>query len=495
MLSDNRSKTLDRYILAFAICTFAVTSALLLDDNLFFRLHKNRSMPGAPIARITSSEKDVRRRLDGDIIWFPVRLKDAVFQDDNIFTGDASKTEVMFEDQTSIAVSAQSLVRISVQKGQTTLSLVSGSLRVKVGPKSKVVLISNGKTKTISGNRGIAEVTAIPKEAPSVVAVSGTIDMQEGKDTPIQQLVAQEEVPEKKEEPLVAENPPEPQPEPAPAPAPTPPREALFAEEDKKLIKKIENDKTKDIAEELPEPTQAPIVSEEKLKTKLIEYSDLSIQSSFGFYSYTGQSGTSGLNTESSGFTAKIGVEYKAWFNEKWGAAASGSIMNLRNLSDSSTLLKTASIDANYQWLNPQLKPSSFLPSQWHSFVGLGLGMREDLQVNTPTTRTYPLNLGIRWRAEANKQISSSWRFDSSIIGFIPMLTTQSGTNSDSIGSAQLQFLNFDLQANMTHTINEKMFLSFGLMTQRQNTKYTQALGTTINSFSSYQFTASLTFY
>ena len=230
-----RIDRIDRYILYSAISAFFVALILLIDDRIFFSTGAKRGS-AEEVATVIKSNSDVRRRMDDDVIWFPMSQQDTVFQGDSIFTGEASGAEVSFKDNTRIVIGPKTLIKIIQQNGSSVIDLGHGSAQVDIGSKNSVTLVTSGKSIKLSGKNARLEVSSAGKgSGPKLKVISGSVDLANGwgsKKTLVQNQTI--DVPEdgdvKKIDVVALEPTPEPTPsievalvaEPSPTPTPLP---------------------------------------------------------------------------------------------------------------------------------------------------------------------------------------------------------------------------------------------------------------------------------
>src|ERR1700722_13266220 len=93
--SANHSLTSsDHWVIGLALIGLISMIILLLNERLFFKIGFQSLGQHQRIASITHSIKDVRRRVEEDVIWLPLFNDDAVYESDAIYTGQDSETEI-----------------------------------------------------------------------------------------------------------------------------------------------------------------------------------------------------------------------------------------------------------------------------------------------------------------------------------------------------------------------------------------------------------------
>ena len=176
--------------LVVASLVVAVVSLILIYDHSFFSTSSDESDANiVPIAKVTKARRDVRRRLSQDIAWLNMTNPDAIFEEDNVFTGDASEAEVKFNDGTTIALEPQTLIKITKPKSKKApqeIQLSRGNMTAKLGSSSSQGLLLNtgGKTlllKASAGSTQGAELRIVasedPGSSPKVEVLQGQVEV------------------------------------------------------------------------------------------------------------------------------------------------------------------------------------------------------------------------------------------------------------------------------------------------------------------------------
>ncbi len=115
---------------------FCVFSYFLYDDSLFFSL-KNQSQ-NQNIGTFNVSTNDVRRKSDDSFLWVPVSTTDKVYLRDSIFTGNASRATLNFDDGSTIEIKENSMITLNMNQGQIQLDLRYGDLITALKEKSQI---------------------------------------------------------------------------------------------------------------------------------------------------------------------------------------------------------------------------------------------------------------------------------------------------------------------------------------------------------------------
>lgn len=116
----------EKAIFAIAFMTLLAFSYFLYDDSLLFPKENNRQLE--LIGDVTTSLNDVRRKNLDTFTWIPASRKDAVYQNDSIFTGDDSEATVQLQDGSQIKIQPNSLITLNLKNGQMNLDLRYGNL-------------------------------------------------------------------------------------------------------------------------------------------------------------------------------------------------------------------------------------------------------------------------------------------------------------------------------------------------------------------------------
>ncbi len=139
---------IERRLLILCCLVILVFSYLLYDDSLLF---SNRENNNTPIAELIERTKDVRLKVSESFSWIPARNKEKLFPFDSIFTGDNSSATIKLDDGSILKIDRQSLIVMSMHKGQLVLDLKSGSISADLSSNSKLLLRTKDGFQNLSG--------------------------------------------------------------------------------------------------------------------------------------------------------------------------------------------------------------------------------------------------------------------------------------------------------------------------------------------------------
>ena len=229
-------------------------------------------------------------------------------------------------------------------------------------------------------------------------------------------------------------------------------------------------DKTKPI--EGPEAISAFEVSPRVFIEKPEEAVYLSPNLEFGFFQYQGTSGVTLNKPQINGRALRLSTDLHLWTGLESGLLITGSLTNMDSASIKGVLKALGALGIwRFHW--NQL---------WSFEAALGAGVRQELQVDDDSTKSFPISFGPQWRFRLKKRWSSRWQSHIQWSGLVPLATYRGGGNGDEIQSTQIRPLNSEIAMIMTRTLAPSVDLNFGVRGFWFESGYQQVLGTTENS-------------
>ncbi len=168
---------IDRVVLVVASITLAITSFLLLTDQYFRTLIDSGELK--VVAYTLEQSDDVRRRLDSEVVWFPIRHDERVFQGDSIFTGDESHARIQIKGGGELKIQPRSLVRIFVSEEQPTVSLQHGQFTAKLEKNSVLRVQHQGKILELKSKDAVIQLQGSRNQKPNLQILSGSVEVTE----------------------------------------------------------------------------------------------------------------------------------------------------------------------------------------------------------------------------------------------------------------------------------------------------------------------------
>ena len=140
----------ERIIFSVAMLVLLAFSYFLYDDSLLFPKSHNDKLE--LIGDVATSQNDVRRKNLDTFSWLPATRKDAIYQNDSIFTGDGSEAVIKLADGTQIHIAPNSLITLNMKNGQMNLDLRYGNLTGEIAQGSSLVVKSGTEEFKLEGS-------------------------------------------------------------------------------------------------------------------------------------------------------------------------------------------------------------------------------------------------------------------------------------------------------------------------------------------------------
>ncbi len=140
----------EKTIFSIAMLVLLAFSYFLYDDSLLFPKSHNDKLE--LIGDVATSQNDVRRKNLDTFSWLPASRKDAIYQNDSIFTGDRSEAIIQLQDGTQIRIQPNSLITLNMKNGQMELDLRYGNLVGDLAKGSSLVIKSGAEEFKLEGN-------------------------------------------------------------------------------------------------------------------------------------------------------------------------------------------------------------------------------------------------------------------------------------------------------------------------------------------------------
>jgi|GEM_PF-1208880 len=161
----------EKIIFVCAIIALMAFSYFLYDDSLLFPKANNGKLE--LIGDVAISQNDVRRKNLDTFSWVPASKKDAVYQNDSIFTGDRSEATIRLQDGTQIKIEPNSLITLNLKNGQMNLDLRYGNLVGELAQGSSLTVKSGTEEFKLESKKDAPEKSKIQFNK----AHSGNVDL------------------------------------------------------------------------------------------------------------------------------------------------------------------------------------------------------------------------------------------------------------------------------------------------------------------------------
>ncbi len=171
----------DRSIIGVAGLLLAFTLVLLFNDETLLEYFDLTANTETPVAVITTTSNDIRRKQDQSVVWSHLKAKSSLFSDDTIYSGDSSNLEFQLTtDKTKVSLGAQTLIKLTRDsRRNNSLSVLHGRASVSLGKNKSLNLNIAGKTLQVT-NTGEGESSAIQINADSADSISSPIKVLSG---------------------------------------------------------------------------------------------------------------------------------------------------------------------------------------------------------------------------------------------------------------------------------------------------------------------------
>lgn len=140
----------ERAIFIVALLMLVAFSYFLYDDSLLFSRHGNGQLD--MIGDVAVSQNDVRRKNLDTFSWLPAQKKDAVYDNDSIYTGERSEAIIRLAGGGQIRVQPNSLITLNMKNGQMLLELRYGNLVGDLGSGKSIIIKSGDEEFKLEAN-------------------------------------------------------------------------------------------------------------------------------------------------------------------------------------------------------------------------------------------------------------------------------------------------------------------------------------------------------
>lgn len=156
--SDLGLGILDRWILGGSILAIGGSSVLLVQDRVLREWAGFRTESRESIGEFISVNQDVRRRVGNSMAWFPALDREALFENDSIFTGENSEASVRFKEGLEIGLSSNSLVVLRRKSKDVFLDLRLGGVIATLKKGASIKVREGNSVAVLEGSQGDSKV-------------------------------------------------------------------------------------------------------------------------------------------------------------------------------------------------------------------------------------------------------------------------------------------------------------------------------------------------
>jgi hypothetical protein len=142
---------IERRLFILCCLVIVVFSYLLYDDSILF---SRRSTQSESIAELVEKLSDVRLKTNDSFSWLPAQSSEKLYPFDSVFTGEKSRAVIKLAGGGTIQIDGQSLIVLSMYKGQLLLDLKSGSIAGDLGNNSSIFLKTKNGIQELTGANG-----------------------------------------------------------------------------------------------------------------------------------------------------------------------------------------------------------------------------------------------------------------------------------------------------------------------------------------------------
>ena len=162
MLFKHRSlEKVDTFIIYACILSAVASSAWLIYDLTFNKFELNGQ---EPIGKISLVKNHVKRKFNRSLVWYDVAKQETVYENDWIFTGSASETQIELNEGGQLTVDPDSLIILTKKNGNIKLNLQHGSLIANVSSDVEINVLKDGKLEQVESNKLSGPVKIVQNE-------------------------------------------------------------------------------------------------------------------------------------------------------------------------------------------------------------------------------------------------------------------------------------------------------------------------------------------
>ncbi len=122
---------IDGLLLVASAIGIAVSSFLLVNENILLKRFTTISSDHAEIGEVQRTKNDVRRKVGASLLWFKVDEDETLFEGDSVFTGEKSSTKFLLNSGVELTLQSNSLVILTTKEDEVFLDLQVGQFSAK----------------------------------------------------------------------------------------------------------------------------------------------------------------------------------------------------------------------------------------------------------------------------------------------------------------------------------------------------------------------------
>ena len=138
-------KIFDSTLLVAAFIVFISAIGLLTRDDLLFKLMGFTHGRSEIIAHLDSPSRDIRRRYNHELGWFPVKGPTEIYDNDAIFAGNGSQAEIQLKNGVILSLEPNTMVIIRAKDLEPEIEIKKGNIVATSLQTKKVNLLIQGK--------------------------------------------------------------------------------------------------------------------------------------------------------------------------------------------------------------------------------------------------------------------------------------------------------------------------------------------------------------
>lgn len=181
-------RSTDEVIFVLAAIFFLLSTLLLLDEGIIFKLGRRHNPDLQAVAVMGKKYNDVRRRIITDITWFPALKSDQLYLGDNIFTGPASEATINFSEGSELVLSEETLIVLEKTTERTLLNLKWGMLSGKVKKGQPLSVKIGDQIKTIQSDGAEIQVNRNKDGGFELAVQKGSVEISGKKGEKVQRI-------------------------------------------------------------------------------------------------------------------------------------------------------------------------------------------------------------------------------------------------------------------------------------------------------------------
>ena len=139
----------DKLIVGGATVGALLAGYVLANESIIRQLLGIRSSGQSHIGYVITAKNDTRRRLGLSPVWYSVENNESLYERDSLFTGQESELEIEIENQGTVSLGPNSLIRLERFNDEISIDLQLGSATANLSRGQRINLIQSGQKTTL----------------------------------------------------------------------------------------------------------------------------------------------------------------------------------------------------------------------------------------------------------------------------------------------------------------------------------------------------------